>query len=197
MDSKRAVIYVRVSTANRTSRGDGFEQNPEVQKVPLRQMIAQRGWTLIRVYSDRMSGAKENRPGLNGLMQAARRGEFDAVVVWRFDRFARSIEQLVLAVAEVRSLGVDFVSCQEALDIVFGAGCAIADVKYKLAQEGWNRPDLYEVVAAASRMNSRMTKYVPKLESGSPAPTSAATAASYWLSRGSRWSPPRERRLSM
>ena len=83
--------------------GDGFEQNPEVQEVPLRQMIAQRGWTVVRVYSDRMSGTKENRPGMNGLMQAARRGEFDAIVVWRFDRFARSIEQLVLALAEFRA----------------------------------------------------------------------------------------------
>lgn len=87
MKSKRAVIYVRVSTSNKASNGEGFEQNPEVQEPPLRQMIAQRGWKL---YSGRMSGAKENRPGLNGLMQAVRRGEFDAVIVWRFDRFARS-----------------------------------------------------------------------------------------------------------
>jgi DNA invertase Pin-like site-specific DNA recombinase len=100
MNGKRAVIYVRV---NKTRNGDGFEQNPEVQEGPLRRMIAQREWTLVRVYSDRMSGATENRPGLNGLMQAAKRGEFDVVVVWRFDRFARSIEQLVLALAEFRS----------------------------------------------------------------------------------------------
>jgi len=59
-------------------------------------MVAQRGWSLVRVYSDRMSGAKESRPGLKGLMQDANRGKFDVVIVWRFDRFARSIEQLVL-----------------------------------------------------------------------------------------------------
>jgi DNA invertase Pin-like site-specific DNA recombinase len=116
MNSKRAVIYVRVSNSNKTGNGDGFEQNPEVQEAPLRQMLGQRGWTLVRVYSDRMSGAKENRPGLTALMQSARRGEFDAVVVWRFDSFARSIEQLVLALAEFRTLGIDFVSCHEALD---------------------------------------------------------------------------------
>ena len=104
MNGKRAVIYVRVSTSNKTINGDGFEQNPEVQEGPLRRMITQREWTLVRVYSDRISGAKENRPGLNGLMQVAKRGEFDVVVVWRFDRFARSIEQLVLALAEFRSL---------------------------------------------------------------------------------------------
>jgi DNA invertase Pin-like site-specific DNA recombinase len=134
MNSKRAVVYVRVSTSNRTSSGDGFEQNPKVQEIPLRQMIAQRGWTLVRVYSDRMSGAKENRPGLNGLMQAARRGEFDAVVVWRFDRFARSIEQFVLALAEFRALGIDFVSCQEALDTSTPMGKAMFTIIGAMAE---------------------------------------------------------------
>jgi len=134
MNAKRAVIYVRVSTSNRASTGNGFEQNPQVQEVPLRQMITQRGWTLIRVYSDRMSGAKESRPGLNGLMQAARRGEFDAVVVWRFDRFARSIEQLVLALAEFRALGIDFVSCQEALDTSTPMGKAMFTIIGAMAE---------------------------------------------------------------
>jgi hypothetical protein len=52
---KKAAICVRVSTTNRTHRGDGFEQNPEVQEVPLRQLAQQRGWTLVRVYSDRLT----------------------------------------------------------------------------------------------------------------------------------------------
>ena len=77
---KRAAIYVRVSTTNRTRGGDGFEQNPEVQELPLRQMVKQRGWTLTRVYSDRLSGSKENRPGLNSLMKDATRGQFDVVL---------------------------------------------------------------------------------------------------------------------
>ena len=51
----------------------------------MRRVIAQRGWIIIHVYSDRMSGAKEDRPGLNSLIQAARRGEFEVVVVWRVD----------------------------------------------------------------------------------------------------------------
>jgi DNA invertase Pin-like site-specific DNA recombinase len=79
-------------------------------------MAEQRGWCVVRVYSDRMSGASDQRPGLNALMQDAQRGALDVVVVWRFDRFARSIEQLVLALAEFRTLGIDFVSFQEALD---------------------------------------------------------------------------------
>jgi DNA invertase Pin-like site-specific DNA recombinase len=69
-----------------------------------------------RVYSDRASGAKENRAGLKALMVDARRGAFAVVLVWRFDRFARSIEQLVSALAEFRSLRIDFVSHQESLD---------------------------------------------------------------------------------
>lgn len=52
---KRAAIYVRVSTANRSRDGNGFEQNPEVQEIPLRQLVQQRGWTLARVYSDRLA----------------------------------------------------------------------------------------------------------------------------------------------
>ena len=103
-------------------------------RAPSRQMLAQRGWTLVRVYSDRMSGAKENRPGLNALMQAGRRGEFDAVVVWRFDRFARSIEQLVLALAEFRALGIDFVSCQEALDTSTPMGKAMFTIIGAMAE---------------------------------------------------------------
>jgi DNA invertase Pin-like site-specific DNA recombinase len=134
MKPKRAVIYVRVSTSIKTSNGDGFVQNLEVQEAPLRQMLTQRGWTLVRVYSDRTSGAKENRPGLKALMQAARRGEFDAVVVWRFDRFARSIEQLVLALAEFRALGIDFVSCQEALDTSTPMGMAMFTIIGAMAE---------------------------------------------------------------
>jgi DNA invertase Pin-like site-specific DNA recombinase len=97
-------------------------------------MVDQRGWSLARVYSDRMSGAKENRPGLTGLMRDARRGEFDVVLVWRFDRFARSIEQLVLALAEFRSLGIDFVSCQEALDTSTPMGKAMFTIIGAMAE---------------------------------------------------------------
>jgi len=77
-----------------------FDQNPDVQERPLQDLIAQRGWSLFRVYTDRASGAMERRPGLDALMADAHRGLFDVVVVWRFDRFARSVKQLVLALEE-------------------------------------------------------------------------------------------------
>jgi DNA invertase Pin-like site-specific DNA recombinase len=123
----RACAYLRVSTASKTKRGEDstFDQNPEVQEQPLRDLISQRGWTLHRVYSDRASGAKEKRPGLDALMADACRGAFDAVVVFRFDRFARSARQLVLALEEFRGLGIDFVSHQEALDTSTPMGTAM------------------------------------------------------------------------
>jgi DNA invertase Pin-like site-specific DNA recombinase len=131
---KRAAIYARVSTTNRTRMGEAFEQNPEVQEMPLRQLAAQRGWIVVNVYSDRISGAKENRPGLKTVMDDARRGAFDVLLVWRFDRFARSIEQLVLALAEFKALGIDFVSCQEALDTSTPMGKAMFTIIGAMAE---------------------------------------------------------------
>src|SRR5215469_13409969 len=134
--TRRASLYLRVSTATKSRRGEviAFEQDPAVQERPLRELIAQRGWTVYRVYSDRLSGAKETRPGLNALMADARRGVFDVVVVWRFDRFARSIKQLVLALEEFRSLEIDFVSHQEALDTSTPMGRAMFTIIAAMAE---------------------------------------------------------------
>ncbi len=114
----RAAVYIRVSTASKSKQDEtiNFIQNPEVQEQPLRDLVAHRDWTLHQVYSDRASGARERRAGLDALMADARRGLFQVVVIWRFDRFARSVKQLVLALEEFRTLGIDFVSHQEALD---------------------------------------------------------------------------------
>jgi DNA invertase Pin-like site-specific DNA recombinase len=133
---KKAAIYVRVSTAAKVKTGADsvFEQNPEVQEQPLRQLAEQRGWTVARVYSDRASGAKENRPGLRELMSDARRGSFQVVLVWRFDRFARSVEQLVSALAEFRSLKIDFVSHQESLDTSTPMGKAMFTIIGAMAE---------------------------------------------------------------
>ena len=133
---KRAVIYLRVSTSSRSKHGDKltYDQDPAMQEAPLRDLIAQRGWSLVNVYSDRASGARESRPGLNQLLADARRGQLDVVVVWRFDRFARSVRQLVLAMEEFRSLGVDFVSHQEALDTLTPMGKAVFTIIAAMAE---------------------------------------------------------------
>src|SRR5262249_6787284 len=132
----RAALYVRVSTASKSKQGDAlaFDQNPEVQDQPLRELVAQRGWQLHHVYSDRMSGAKERRPGLDALIADARRGQFNVVVVWRFDRFARSVKQLVLALEEFRTLGIDFISHQEALDTSTPMGKAMFTIIAAMAE---------------------------------------------------------------
>ena len=80
---KRAALYVRVSTTNRANSNQAvFEQNPEVQERPLRQLAEQRGWNVAQVYSDRMSGSKADRPGLKALMADARRGAFAVPLMW-------------------------------------------------------------------------------------------------------------------
>ena len=135
-NEKPAAIYVRVSTARKSQHHDTlrFDQNPAVQQQPLQDLILQRGWALRRIYSDRASGAKEKRPGLDALMADARRGEFQVVIVWRFDRFARSVKQLVLALEEFRTLGIDFVSHQEALDTSTPMGKAMFTIIAAMAE---------------------------------------------------------------
>src|SRR5258706_15200617 len=83
--SPRVAIYARVSTANNG-------QDPEMQTRELREYCERRRWKVTREYVDiGISGAKESRPELDSLLSDAHRRRFDAVVVWRFDRFARSV----------------------------------------------------------------------------------------------------------
>jgi len=80
------------------------------------------------------SGAKDSRPQLNELMAAARKRLFDAVVVWRFDRFARSTKHLLLALEEFRSLGIQFTSYQENIDTSSPLGQALFTIVSAVAQ---------------------------------------------------------------
>lgn len=156
---KRVALYVRVSTASKSRKGDtvAFDQDPAVQEAPLRQLIAQRGWQVHEVYSDRMSGSRERRPGLDRLMADAKRGKFDVVVVWRFDRFARSVRQLVNALEEFRGMGIDFVSHQEAVDtstpmgkVMFTVIAAMAELERSVIRE--------RVIAGLEHARQRGTK---------------------------------------
>jgi len=107
MKPKRVAVYIRVSTT---------AQDYEMQKAELEALCAFRKWEIIEVYADKMSGAKDRRPALDKMMAAARKGQFNAVVCWRFDRFARSTRHLLQALEEFRELGIDFVSQQEGID---------------------------------------------------------------------------------
>jgi len=101
----RAALYARVSHVG---------QNPEMQLAELRQYCARRGWEIAGEYVDvGVSGAKERRPQLDRLLVDCRKRSVDAVVVYRYDRFARSLRQLVNALCEFEALGIQFVSLHE------------------------------------------------------------------------------------
>jgi DNA invertase Pin-like site-specific DNA recombinase len=105
-----AAIYARVSTLNNG-------QDPTLQTRELREYCDRRGWNVIGEYVDiGISGAKDRCPQLDRLMADCRRRKFDVVVVWRFDRFARSVRHLLRALDEFQALRIDFVSLSEAVD---------------------------------------------------------------------------------
>jgi len=81
-----------------------------------------------------ISGTKDSRPALNQLMNDAKKRRFDVVLVWRFDRFARSTKHLILALEEFRNLGIDFVSYQENIDTSSPLGSAIFTIISAVAQ---------------------------------------------------------------
>ena len=132
----RAALYARVSTANNG-------QDPRVQTRELQEYCQRRGWTLAGEYVDiGISGTKEKRPELDRLLADAHRRRFDAVVVWRFDRFARSVSHLLRALENFQALGIEFVSLSEQLDtstptgkMVFTVLGAVAELERSLIVE--------------------------------------------------------------
>jgi DNA invertase Pin-like site-specific DNA recombinase len=132
----RAAIYARVSTSNNG-------QDPRVQTREVREYCERRGWQIAGEYVDAgISGAKDSRPELNKLMADAHRRRFDAVVVWKFDRFARSVSHLLRALENFNALGVGFVSLSEQIDtstptgkMVFTVLGAVAELERSLIAE--------------------------------------------------------------
>jgi DNA invertase Pin-like site-specific DNA recombinase len=112
-----------------------FRCRLQSQLLDLRQYSKSRGWEIYREYCDEgVSGAKDSRPALDQLMNDARKRLFDVVLVWRFDRFARSTKHLILALEEFRHLGIDFVSYQENVDTSSPLGTAIFTIISAVAQ---------------------------------------------------------------
>jgi DNA invertase Pin-like site-specific DNA recombinase len=113
MREKRAAIYVRVSTS---------DQDTGLQETELQQYVQSRGWECV-VYQDKaQSGAKNDRPALNAMLSDMRRRKFDVVVVWKLDRLARSLKQLLAISEECRSLGVDLIALRQNIDTTLPAG---------------------------------------------------------------------------
>jgi DNA invertase Pin-like site-specific DNA recombinase len=132
----RAALYARVSTV-------GHGQDPEMQLRELREYCQRRGWEPAGEFIDiGISGAKEKRVALDRLIAGAHRRRFDAVVVWKFDRFARSVSHLLRALDTFQSLGIEFVSLSEQMDtstptgkMVFTVLGAVAELERSLIAE--------------------------------------------------------------
>ena len=134
MDTKRVGIYARVSTKDQTT---------ENQLLDLRSYCTARGWQIAAECVDAgISGSRDDRPALKEVLGLARKRKIDILLVWRFDRFARSLAHLVNSLEELRRLGVDFISFQENVDtssaqgrMVFGVMASLAEFERALIQE--------------------------------------------------------------
>ena len=122
---KRVVLYLRVSTV---------DQHPETQVHDLRLLAQQRGFQIVHEYTDRISGAKAKRPGLDQLLADARRGQFDVVLVWAGDRIARSVRHYLEVLDELNHLGIEFVSFRENIDTGGPLGRAIVVIIGAIAE---------------------------------------------------------------
>jgi DNA invertase Pin-like site-specific DNA recombinase len=113
---KKAALYLRVST---------LDQHLETQMYDLRGLAAQRGFEIVHEYTDRISGAKARRPGLDQLLADARRGKFEIVLCWAFDRIARSTRHFLEVLDELNHENIEFISFRENVDTSGPLGRAI------------------------------------------------------------------------
>jgi DNA invertase Pin-like site-specific DNA recombinase len=122
----QTALYLRVSTAH---------QNPDLQTDGLRQYAARAGLAIVAEYVDRaLSGRQESRPQLQALMRAARQHTFACVLVWKFDRFARSVSHLLRALEEFEHLGLRFISVQDQVDTASPMGKAMFTIIGAMAE---------------------------------------------------------------
>ncbi len=125
---KRVAIYARVSTSN-------GQQSPDMQLQALREYCDARSLKIHKEYVDEgISGSKDSRPALNAMMDDARKRKFDTVLVWKFDRFARSTKHLITALEEFKSLGIDFISYSENIDTSSPMGKAMFTIVGAIAE---------------------------------------------------------------
>jgi putative DNA-invertase from lambdoid prophage Rac len=149
----RAGLYARVSTQD--------QQTLPMQNRAMREYATRRGWTLTMQMKEVGSGAAQ-RQRREELMEAARRREIDVVVVWRLDRWGRSVTDLLATLQELEHLGVGFVSLTEALDLTTPAGRAMAGLLAVFAE--FEREILRERVRAGlahARQNGHAVRQAP------------------------------------
>ncbi len=122
---KTAALYMRVSSV---------DQHPETQLYDLRAMAQQRGFRIVTEYTDKISGTKARRPGLDDLLRDARRGRFQVVLVWASDRIARSVRHFLEVLDELNHLSIEFVSFRENLDTGGPLGRAVVIIIGAIAE---------------------------------------------------------------
>ena len=122
---KRAALYLRVST---------LDQHPETQLYDLRQLAQQRGYEIVEEFTDKISGTKAKRPGLDQLMADARHGRFQVVIVWAFDRLARSVRHFLEVLDELNHLQIEFISFRENIDTAGPLGRAMVVIVSAIAE---------------------------------------------------------------
>lgn len=155
----RVALYARVSTRDK--------QDPETQLQPLRDRA--RNCEVSEYVDVGWSGGKEHRPQLDRLMADAKKQKFDAVIVARFDRFARSTKHLLTALAQFNALGIDFISINESIDtstpmgkLVFTILAAVAEMERSLIRErvqaGVDRARRQGVTLGRGRERSSMNR---------------------------------------
>ncbi|MGB0012583.1 MAG: recombinase family protein, partial [Candidatus Sulfotelmatobacter sp.] len=140
--TKRVALYARVSTSN-------GQQDPEMQLRELREYAKHRELVIVDEYIDRMTGSKDSRPAINRLMGDACRRRFDVVLVWKLDRFGRSLRHLVNAIAELEALGVAFISFRDNLDLTTPSGRLMFQIVGAMAE--FERALIQERVRAGLR----------------------------------------------
>ena len=122
----RTALYLRISTEH---------QKPDLQADGMRRYAAHAKLDIVSQYLDvAISGRKEGRPQLQALMRAARNHEFDCVLVWKFDRFARSVAHLLRALEEFEHLGIRFISVQDQIDTQSPMGRAMFTIIGAMAE---------------------------------------------------------------
>ncbi len=170
----RVAIYGRVSTTN-------HGQDVAVQTRDLEQFSQARDWQLADSYLDvGISGSKDRRPELDRLMRDAHARKFDVVIVWRFDRFARSVSHLLRALETFNALGIAFVSLSENVDTTTPTGKMIFTVLGAVAE--LERSLIVERVKAGLRNARAKGKRL-----GRPSKAVDGTTVARLRSQGSTW----------
>jgi putative DNA-invertase from lambdoid prophage Rac len=114
----RVALYARVSTHD--------QHTLTIQIDAMREFATRRGWTVIGAIEEIGSGAKDNCPKRQGLLKVARQRKLEVILVWKLDRWGRSLVDLMTTLHELTALGIGFVSLTEALDLTTPAGRAFA-----------------------------------------------------------------------